>query len=276
MKSPIIYYGGKTSMLQEILPIIPSHDVYTEVFFGGGAVFFSKKKAKNETINDRLDIVITFYQQVKRNFKALKSLIDATCYSRSLFEKALFIIRNKEMFEPVQLAWSFWLVSNFSHSNKIGGGFKYSNDKSMCPAQVMKNMKKEFTDRLIDRIEDANIECREAIDVLKKRDCIKAFHYLDPPYPNADQGHYKGYSFDEFQKLLDQCELLRGNFMLSNYNSEMLDGYVQRNGWWKKEFHIKNEGVRKNGKKKVEVLVCNYVPVGHVEFDFNATGSTKN
>src|SRR4051794_39494559 len=102
-------------MIQNILPLIPDHDVYTEVFFGGGAIFFAKKKAKNETINDRLDLVVNFYQQVKLNFKGLKSLIDATCFSRSLFEKGRFILQNREMFEPVQVAWAFWLISNFSH-----------------------------------------------------------------------------------------------------------------------------------------------------------------
>jgi hypothetical protein len=30
MKSPIIYYGGKTSMLPIIIPMIPVHKVYTK------------------------------------------------------------------------------------------------------------------------------------------------------------------------------------------------------------------------------------------------------
>ena len=40
-KTPISYYGGKINMLKHILPLIPDHNIYTEAFFGGGAVFMS-------------------------------------------------------------------------------------------------------------------------------------------------------------------------------------------------------------------------------------------
>jgi DNA adenine methylase len=262
MKSPIIYYGGKTTMLQHILPIIPPHDVYTETFLGGGAVYWAKTKSNNETINDRLDIVINFYQQLKNNFKGLKKLIDATVFSRTLHARALFAIKNKDMFDGLQLAWAFWVTSNFSYSNKIGGGLKYSNDMSMVPPRVMTNMKREFTEVLVQRIENAHIENRDAIQILQSRNVTNAFHYIDPPYPDTEQGHYHGYGFDEFELLLQACERLRGKFLLSNRSSKMLDEYIVNNNWWKREFIISNNGKRKGDKINRELLVANYIPVG--------------
>ena len=41
-RTPISYYGGKQTMLPHILPLIPEHAIYTEAFFGGGAVFWAK------------------------------------------------------------------------------------------------------------------------------------------------------------------------------------------------------------------------------------------
>ena len=35
MRTPITYYGGKQTMLKHILPLIPSHTLYTEPFWGG-------------------------------------------------------------------------------------------------------------------------------------------------------------------------------------------------------------------------------------------------
>lgn len=35
MRTPITYYGGKQTMLKHILPLIPTHDLYTEAFCGG-------------------------------------------------------------------------------------------------------------------------------------------------------------------------------------------------------------------------------------------------
>lgn len=268
MKSPIVYYGGKSSMVPFILPLIPAHEVYTETYFGGGSVYWSKNKVVNETINDRLDIVINFYSQLKNNFAKLKKLIDATLMAKSLHARALFMIKNKEMFDELQLAWAFWLVSNFSYGNKIGGGMKYSNDISIAPPRVMHNMKKDFTERLVARIEHAQIENRDAIECQLSRNVVKAFHYLAPPYPGADQGHYRGYSFEDFEKQLVMCEQIKGKFLLSNYNSEMLDSYVEKNNWWKKEVKVNNKGMRKDDKTKCEVLVANYVPTGHQTFDF--------
>ena len=72
MNTPIVYYGGKTTMLPHILKLIPVHTCYTEVFFGGGAVFWAKKSVANETINDKLDIVVNFYRQLKCNYIKLK------------------------------------------------------------------------------------------------------------------------------------------------------------------------------------------------------------
>ncbi len=43
LKTPITYYGGKQRMLKYILPLIPKHNVYTECFAGGLAVFFAKQ-----------------------------------------------------------------------------------------------------------------------------------------------------------------------------------------------------------------------------------------
>ena len=256
-------------MLPNILPLIPPHEVYTEVFFGGGSVFWSKPKATNETINDILDIVVNFYQQVKTNFPKLKKLIDSTCFSRSLHNKALFMIKNKKMFDDIQLAWAFWMCSNFSYGNKIGGGLKYSNDQSVLPPRIMKNMKQNFTDRLVERIEHVHIENKDAIEVLESRNVSKAFHYIDSPYPNADQGHYKGYTFDHLKQLLLQCEKLKGKFLLSNYNSEMLSEFVANNNWWKKEYLVNTRGMRKHDLNKVEVLVANYVPAVNLELNFS-------
>lgn len=257
-RTPISYYGGKQSLLSHILPLIPPHEVYTETFFGGGSVFFAKDKVKNETINDQLDIVINFYQVVKSNFKSLKKLIEATLISRTQHLQALSMIRNKKYFSAVQLAWAFWVCSNFSYGNKIGGGIKYSNHQSTVVPEALRNKKKRFTDWLVNRLEDAYIECGDAIKVLKSRNVSNAFHYIDPPYFNADMGHYGGYTENNLIDLLQTCETLTGRFLLSNYNSEVLDCYITKNGWYKKEVTHRLKAPRKSGVAKVEVLVSNY------------------
>lgn len=272
--TPIIYYGGKTGIVNHILPLIPRHNVYTEVFFGGGVVFWAKDAAPNETINDRLDIVVNFYRELRLHYRRLKKLVDATLIGRTIHYEALGMIRQHiagRRVNPTQLAWAFWVCSNFAYSNKIGGGYKYSNDSHTSVPRTLTNHKRRFTEHLVARIENAYIENQDGLDVLQSRNVPAAFHYLDPPYPGADQGHYfrlrkeaKEYEWEEFERLLDWlAKECKGKFLLSNYNSELLDSYVTRHGWYKQSITHRIGGKKESNfnrsrEQKTEVLIRNY------------------
>nr|DAS50173.1 MAG TPA: DNA adenine methylase [Caudoviricetes sp.] len=77
-RTPISYYGGKQTMLPHILPLIPQHKIYTEPFFGGGAVFWAKEQTKTEIINDFNANVFNFYKVLKTDFEELRMLIEKT------------------------------------------------------------------------------------------------------------------------------------------------------------------------------------------------------
>ena len=163
IKTPISYYGGKQAIISHILPLIPEHDLYTESFFGGGTVFFAKDPVKNETINDRLDIVINFYRVLKTKYKALKVMIDLSLISRTMHTHCLFICKGRVPADDVTRAWAFWYCSNFSFANKIGGGMKYANEMNTLVTLTLLNKKKSFTEELCSRIEHTSIENGDAL-----------------------------------------------------------------------------------------------------------------
>jgi DNA adenine methylase len=72
MVKPVLKWaGGKTQILHEILPRLPSeYEHYHEPFFGGGAVFFDIQPP-NGTINDRNSRLMNFYFQVRDNHEEL-------------------------------------------------------------------------------------------------------------------------------------------------------------------------------------------------------------
>lgn len=264
MRTPISYYGGKQALKHIILPLVPEHTNYTEAFFGGGTIFWAKKPAKNETINDKLDIVVNFYQVLKLRFKELKPLIDASLISRSLHKKALVIYRQHKKGiaqDAVQLAWAFWLLSNFSHSNKLGGGLKYSNKMDTVPPVTMQTKKREFTELLVYRIENASIENNDALYVLKTRDTVDTFHYIDPPYINANNGHYGGYTDEDFVSLCNLLPALKGKFILSHYPHPKITEITQIHGYNYQEKNIPIQAGTGNSRKnsiKTEILLWNY------------------
>lgn len=261
-KTPISYYGGKLTMLKYILPLIPQHRIYTEAFFGGGAVFFAKDKSDVEIINDTNHLAMVFYAACKNNFEELKKKIEATSFSRAVYKVALAIYEMPHLFNELQQAWAFYVATNMAFANKIGS---WGYDRNGTRLQSFYNKQFIFNDELKERMENVQIECNDAPKVILSRDDWDAFHYVDPPYINSNQGHYGGYTEEDFQKLLTALSMVKGKFLLSSYPSEMLTTFTQNNGWYTKHIDKPLSATKitdgSKRKRKTEVLTANY-PIG--------------
>lgn len=263
MKTPIIYYGGKTSIIQHIQEMVPVHSAYAEWFCGGATLLFQKDPVRHELINDRLDIVVNFYQQLKYNFKKLHRHIDASVYSRSLLKRANHIFMSHKVGLPVDkidLAWAFWYSCHVSYSQKLfSSGLKYSMSNDVKP-DILQQKKREFTEQLSRRIEHVIIEHRDFRQIAKTRNKPEFFHYQDPPYIDADMGHYKGsFTRDDFEELLEwNATQMNGKFLLSSYHNDILSEYIAKYGWFCREISLGVGGGKTTRTSKVELLVSNY------------------
>lgn len=259
-KTPITYYGGKSNMLPHILPLIPEHRIYTEAFFGGGAVFFAKASSESETINDLNIMVINFYEVVVHDFVSLKAKIEATLFSRATYSVAWTIYRMPHLFNKLQQAWAFYIACNMGFACNPGS---WGYDKYGKRVQSLRNKKIAFDGSIYKRLENVQIENNDACKVIASRDTEDAFHYVDPPYINSDQGLYEGYTENDYRRLLETLSTVKGKFLLSSYPSDILDEYIQRNGWYTKQFGkplsaVKGVAGESRKSKKVEVLTANY------------------
>ena len=253
-RTPISYYGGKQTMLPYILPLIPKHEVYTEAFFGGGAVFWAKEKAKTEIINDFNANVYTFYKVLQTRFTELQTLVKQSIVSREAYKSALVIYHAPFAFTEVQRAWAFWYATNCGYSNQVGNCRITTNSKNVS---VLNNKIANFTDIYSARLQNVQIDNTDACEVISLRDTPNAFHYIDPPYVRAKQGHYGGYEQEHFNQLLYTLTTVKGKFLLSSYPNEELNKYVQQYGWHQKEITM-HLGSSNSGKKRLEVLTANY------------------
>lgn len=260
MKTPISYYGGKQSMLKEIIPLIPEHKIYVEPFFGGGAVYWAKEPVKTAVINDLNMNVVNFYEVLKHNYFDLRKKISATLHSRETYKKALIIYRTPELFadDPVVRAWAFYVVTNQGFSCKIGT-WGYDRHKR---AFTVQNKIDQFEEHLTERLKYTQIECNEAAKVIASRDTEDTFVYADPPYIDTNQGHYGGYMEEHFKRDLDALAIMKGKFMLSTYPTAILAEYTKKYGWYTKKFSktlsASNGAKLTTRKKKTEVITTNY------------------
>ena len=86
MRSPILWFGGKGNLVSKLLQFIPAHDAYIEPFFGGGSLFFAKRPAKIEVINDIDKDLMNFYAVLRdeEKFARFHRLAYLTPYSRCI------------------------------------------------------------------------------------------------------------------------------------------------------------------------------------------------
>lgn len=260
-KTPLTYYGGKQRIASWIVDHIPEHRIYCEPFFGGGAVFFAKEPSYLEVINDLNDNLINFYLQMQKNFDELAAEIGTTLHSESMFKNSVLIYQGQKPATDIERAVATWVVFNQAINATVRGGWKFDNGTggSHCGV-VQHHFRQNFCPWLKKRLQNVQISCRDALTCIEQRDTVGTFFYLDPPYPGTDQGHYKGYTFDDLESLLELLQNIKGKFALSNYPSSLIDDYASKNHW-----QIITKTIKKDSNLqlnptsvKTEVLLMNY------------------
>lgn len=261
IKTPISYYGGKQQLAGKIVKILeqsPVQKMYCEPFFGGGAVFFAKKPAEIEVINDVNSCLITFYRILKTDFTSLQKEVETSLHSRNLHRQARVVLDNPDMFADVKIAWAVWVLANQSFGCGWDAGWGY--DRAGATSKKIANKRLVFTEALSERLGTAEIECYDALKIITARDTEDTLFYLDPPYPGTDQGHYDGYSAADFRALLEVLQGIKGKFLLSSFRHKYLAEYTRENGWHSVEFKMAKSMTASAEKhtNKIEVVTANF------------------
>ena len=260
MKTPLTYYGGKQSLSKKIVKLMPEHRIYVEPFLGGGAVFWAKAPSPLEVLNDTNGEIVNFYEVLRNDFDALNNEIQSSLHSREQHRGAQVIYENSFMFDKIKCAWAVWMLANCSYGSILDGSFGYNLSGAYeCKLDAKR---KNFVMDMSGRLQKTQIERSDALRVIRSRDTLETFLYIDPPYVGADQGHYDGYAQKDFDALLGTLDNLKGKFMLSSYRNKSLAEHGKKNGWHTVELRranamtSKKPGVRR--KEKTKCLTANY------------------
>ncbi|MFD2961389.1 MULTISPECIES: DNA adenine methylase [Olivibacter] len=259
LKTPISYYGGKQKLASKIVSVIPNHTLYCEPFLGGAAVFFAKEKSEVEVLNDTNREIMNFYRVIKDDFVSLDKEIKISLHSRDLHRKASVIYNNPDMFGEIKRAWALWLLSTQSFSSQLDSSWGFDKTKNTTTKKIINNRDRLDIDIAI-RLQNVQLECADALYVIKSRDHEDAFFYCDPPYVGSDCGHYDGYADTDYENLLILLSNIKGRFLLSSYPSSILSKYAKENGWSQWSYETGVTVNQKSGyqKRKIEVLTANY------------------
>jgi DNA adenine methylase len=195
---------------------------------------------------------------LQRDFSALEKEVVISLHSRKQHHQAEVIYNNPEMFDRVKRAWAVWMLANISYGSMLDSGFGF--DRVGCSSKKLHNKRANFSVDYAVRLQQVQIECCDALRIIRSRDTTSTFFYLDPPYVGFDQGHYDGYSQEDFDALLNLLDGLKGSFLLSSFRNKSLEDHVKRNKWHSVEIKMASSMTVKSGqsRSKIEVLTANY------------------
>jgi len=248
-KPPFSYYGGKQRLAARICSLLPPHTVYVEPFCGSAAVYFKKglpvignSDHYREVLNDTDQRIVNFFRVMQDPEKraALIDRLEWTVYSQDEYKLAK---SSGNQLDMVNIAWRWFCNVNWSFSKNAGNGFSvasYGKESSSVHYNSVQRLK-EYRDRF----KCTSIMNEPALKVIERFDSPHTCFYVDPPYPDVNQGHYEGFTQANFEELIDRLKQCHGAVVLSCYNNTAVPA-----NWVKHEFHAVASSARITGKNR--------------------------
>jgi len=271
------WYGGKGILFKKILPYLNTpHTVYVEVYGGGASVLLNKPPSPVEVLNDIDSEVVNIFRvlQDEVKFKELKHRLEWTLYSRAEFVKAIDIVQNETVTDPVLRAWAFFVAQNQGFSGKNSrnsskGSWARNFDFNRNRATGFAN-KVASLELVRNRLKNVQVDNIDAIACIQYWDSPDTLFYLDPPYIHdtriLKEAYHHEADHDHHRLLVDTLLAIKGQAVLSGYANEIYEPLLQ-NGWHKVEIdtvchaagkvrgsRLQGEGSARQHVRRVEVL----------------------
>jgi len=263
MNTPIKYFGGKSTMFNNILEHFPpsdTYDTYIEPFGGSFSIGLKKPETPIEIYNDLEQNVYSLYKVISDTelFEQFKTKCDLVYYSEDLRKE--FKEKLKQEISILDRAFYFFYVNRTSH-NGIGG--------ISINTVIRRKMGKSVSDFLsaIDRLPELHqrlskviVLNRSGIDVINRYNLPNVFIYCDPPYVQSTRGDTR-YIVDmddeTHNQFLDSVINANSKILISGYDCPLYDRLTE-NGFTKINFDVNTVSGNRKPKTKVETLWKNY------------------
>lgn len=252
MNSVLSYIGGKSQLSKIIIPRIPAHKTYCEVFAGAAWIFFRKEPSVCEILNDKDGELISFYRVLQNHLeefmKQFKWLLSSrewwNDYKRQLDADGL---------TDIQRAARYYYVQRHSFGGKVRGR-TFGTSTERPPKINLLRMEEDLSEAHL-RLSNVTVENLDWKTVIEKYNRDTTFFYIDPPYYKAP--FYKhNLELQDYSDMASTLNGIKGKFILSiNDLPEMREVFA----------NFKIEPVRlrytcgkNNNATGNELLVCNW------------------
>jgi DNA adenine methylase len=254
-KSPLAWVGGKSQLTDQIIPLMPAHTCYCEVFAGAAWLLFRKEESKVEIINDINLELITLYRVVKNHLEEFIRTLKWLLVARDEFDR--FMLQEPTTLTDIQRSVRFFYIM------KTGYGARLKNPSfgigASAPSRFnLLRIEEELSAAHL-RLARVYVENRPYQTVIDRFDKPDTLFYVDPPYFGCENYYGNGiFSRDDFEVLRDRLAKIKGKFIMSINDVPAIREQF-------KEFHIRSVATRyslgaKSNKAISELIITNYKP----------------
>lgn len=261
---PFAYYGGKTTLADRFVDLLPAHRHYVEPFAGSLAVLLAKAPALMETVNDLDGHLMTFWRVLRDQPDELMRVCALTPHSRAEHQAAYDLDATVTDVEHARRVWVA-LTQGRGHTLRRTG-WRHFQDPGRRGPTSMPDYLTSYVERMrgaAARLAHVSLECRPALDVIADYGRHEeVLIYADPPYlgtTRSSRQYLVEMSHDDEHK--DLAAALRGctaTVVLSGYDSPLYDALYE--GWHRTEIPTYtgqgNHAADRNDRR-IEVLWSN-------------------
>jgi len=253
------YPGAKWALAPRIVPLLGAHDRYVEPYLGSGAVFFSKEAARHEVLNDLDRRVVGFWRTLRERTDDLLWALETTPWARAEYEACAGAADDE-----VEAARRFVVRAWQAHAADQARTAGWRHAGTARAAAGMSRRWRKVPQTLAwcaQRLADAEIECRPALEVITRTDGPGTCLYVDPPYPREVRAQRRGlYAVDSMGER-DHAELLEvlvacaGRVVVSGYPCRLYDRALA--GWRRVEIGAPRTHGGRGSSEVTEVVWTN-------------------
>jgi DNA adenine methylase len=242
LRAPIRWFGGKGKMIKKLMSHVPlGGKPYCEPFMGAATLFFARPPAPVEVLNDTDGDLVNLFKclQDKNTFDELTHKLRYTLYARAEFAEAIEILENNTE-DKIKRAWAFFVLLNQGFGGKksnktIGSWGRTFVSSGGCANNINKwlmrlTMLEDWHKRLL----MAQIDNKDALEVIQYWDTDETVFYIDPPYihdTRKTKNVYNQELNDDYHKNLVKIILdCKGAVVLSGYEHKIYQPLIE-SGW---------------------------------------------
>lgn len=269
MTKPCLQWpGSKARIASRIVEVMRDHQSYLEPFAGSLAVLLSKPSVQVEMINDRYEMLITFYRVLREQPDALVRALMLTPYAR---QELLYSSDFNEIgLSDLERARRFFVHINQSFVSSNGNGSWTSTTNSVAGHSNASKWAR-FQERLYevaDRLTGVQIECcdwRVFLNKLSSKDDEHCVVYCDPPYMSANRNgsryEHDMATIEEHEEMVHALIDLATSgrqVLLSGYANEHYERWL--NDWDRVEFSTTRNSTSGRGSIKQQEVLWSSLP----------------